>query len=144
MVVDVTSLMEAATGKTFKFANSETRIDTEVSEEEFNKIVPVVNKNWSKIKEERDKYIDHIIPYWYKDGDKWEYGVNTASKALKFAVLDVINTHKYSNKYVVSIWYNSLRGHKDAGKFFGDHCFIIYVEITDDFQIKDIDCELAG
>lgn len=145
MIIDVTAIMEATSAKSFKFVNSETRINSKrVTDEELSKIITVMNKSWSTIKNKIKEYVGSLLDNWYKDDDGYLYGCNTADKVMKFATLDVVDVYKHSNSYDIVIWYNSKSNHKDADKFFGNHSLTCNVELTKDFKVSDIDCQLEG
>lgn len=145
MIYDVTAIMEAATGKSFKFINSETRVNSKrVSDEELSKIIIAVNKSWETINNKIKEYVGSLLDEWYEDDGEYMYGCNTVSKVMKFAVIDVVDIYKRSNSYDIIIWYNSKSSCKDADKFFGNHSLTCDVELTKDFKVSDIDCKLEG
>lgn len=145
MIVDITPIIEAATGKSFKFINSETRVDSKrVSDEELSKIIIAVNTSWGTISGKIKEYVRSLLDEWYEDDGEYMYGCNTVAKVMKFAVLDVVDIYKRSNNYAVEIWYNSKYNRKDADKFFGNHSLVCNVELTKDFKVSDIDCQLEG
>lgn len=52
----------------------------------------------------------HLFPQWYKNDDKYEYGINSTN----------------SDYYILEIWYNSHKN-KYSDKFFKDHSILCEV-----------------
>lgn len=133
-----------ATSKGVKFISSDTKVEDKDNLLSDKKIVSAINGAWSKVKTERDAFINSLIDEWYKSKDgSYDYGANTPAKVMKFATLDYFEVKKRSDKAVVYIWYNNYRGHKDAEKFFAGHSLFITYDISlDDYKVSNIDCSL--
>lgn len=140
-------LTEAASNKTFKFITSNTKITSEdITDEEQQKIVDTLNKNWDKIKKEIIKYIEPLISEWYKNNDgSYKYGINTAEKVLKFATITSVNiTKMHNDMYYIEICYNGNTKNKNAEKFFFGHSLVCEIHISKDFQVGKTYYRLEG
>ena len=138
----VNTLIEATTSNPFKFAGSNIDIDDDDSCLGDKKLITAVNKAWPEIKKEINNFVKSLIKEWYYESSKdaYKYGANTAEKVMKFATLDAISIHDFSNRYEVIIWYNNSRS---SEKFFDGHSMHVGFEVSKDtYKVSEIECSL--
>ena len=105
----------------------------------------MVNKAWSTIKKEIHGLVYNLIRECYYESVKngketYMYRGNTAEKVMKFATLDAISIHNFSNKYEVVVWYNNSRS---SEKFFDAHSIHVGFEVSKDtYKVSEIECSL--
>lgn len=138
----VNTLIEATTSNPFKFAGSNIDIDDDDSCLGDKKLITAVNKAWPEIKKEINNFVKSLIKEWYYDSgkDTYKHGANTADKVMKFATLDAISIHDFSNRYEVVVWYNNNRS---SEKFFDGHSMHVGFEVSKDtYKVSEIECGL--
>ena len=93
------------------------------------------------------KKIDSLIDTWYKEEENgkpsYRYGINKASKAMKYAVLDEVEIRMSGSNIACTIFYNSNHKGRDYNKFFEGHSFIISFDCDlEKEEVKNIECNL--
>lgn len=132
----------------FTFTTNETKINIKDNcLDEHPNARKIINKNWKKIKEQAMKKIDSLIDTWYKEEENgkpsYRYGINKASKAMKYAVLDEVEIKMSGSNISCTIFYNSNHKGKDYSKFFDGHSFIISFDVDlEKEEVKNIECNL--
>ena len=132
----------------FVFTNRETKIEIKDNcLDEHQNAKKIINKNWKIIKEKAMEKIESLIDSWYKEEKNgkvsYRYGINKASKAIKYAVLDYVRISMIGSDIRCTIFYNSNHKGKDYTKFFDGHSFIISFDVDlKKEKIKNIECGL--